>query len=69
MHGKVSTKGDMRLYIIIISRFYSFMWKIPNVFFHPYQLVESIFNFRVVWWYFSFYQILKDTSVSKQWRT
>ena len=40
----------------------------PNVFFHPYQLGESISNFRVVGWYFSFVQILKETSVSKHWR-
>ena len=26
----------------------------PNVFSHPYQLDESISNFRVVGWYFSF---------------
>ena len=26
----------------------------PNVFSNPYQLDESISNFRVVWWYFSF---------------
>ena len=26
----------------------------PNVFSHPYQLEESISNFRVVGWYFSF---------------
>ena len=30
-----------------------------NVFSHPYQLDEPISNFRVVWWYFSFFiQIL-----------
>ena len=35
----------------------------PNVFSHPYQLDESIPNFRVVEWYF-FIQILKETSVN-----
>ena len=43
---------------------------IPNIFSHPYQLDESISNFRVVGWYiFIFIQILKGTSVFKQWRT
>ena len=39
----------------------------PNVFSHPYQLGESISNFRVVGWYFFFFiQFLEETSVSKQ---
>ena len=37
----------------------------PIVFSHPYQLDESISNFRIVVWYFSF--LFKI--VSKQWRT
>ena len=35
----------------VSSSFNPFM---PNIFSHPYQLVEFIFNVRVVWWYFSF---------------
>ena len=43
---------------------------LPNVFSQPYQLDESISNFRVVGWYFSFLiPISKETSASKQWRT
>ena len=38
---------------------------LPHVFSHTYQLDESISN--VV--FFIFIQILKDTSVCKQWRT
>ena len=41
----------------------------PNVFSHPYQLDDSISNFRGVGWFSIFIQILKGTSVSKQWRT
>ena len=34
----------------------------PNVFSHPFQLDESISNFRFVGWYFFiFIQILQDT--------
>ena len=40
-----------------------------NVFSHPYQLDNSISNFRVVGWYFyHFIHNLKETSVFKQWR-
>ena len=46
--------------------FNPFMW---NVFSHPYQLDESISNFRVVGLYFHFYPNLTKHSVSKQWRT
>ena len=36
---------------------------------HPYQLDQSISNFRVVLWiFFIFIQIIKDTFVTKQWR-
>ena len=31
----------------------------PNVFSHLYQLDESVSNFRVVGWYFSFYSNFK----------
>ena len=31
----------------------------PNVFFHLYQLDDSVSNFRVVGWYFSFYSNFK----------
>ena len=34
-----------------------------------FQLDEFISNFRVVGWYFHFSQMLKETSVSKRWRT
>ena len=38
----------------------------PNRISHCYELDESISNFRVAGWYFSFFiQILKETSVSK----
>ena len=40
-----------------------------NVFSHPYQLDKPISNFRVVGGIFIFIQILKETPVSKQWRT
>ena len=33
----------------------------PNIISHPYLLDESIYNFRVAGWYFSFIQILKET--------
>ena len=39
---------EPELEILILNPF------IPNVFSHPYQLDESISNFRVVGWYFSF---------------
>ena len=37
--------------ILIHERIYPFM---PDAFSHPYQLNESISNFRVVEWYFPF---------------
>ena len=40
----------------------------PNVLSHPYQLDESISNFRVVGWYFSFYSF-KRHFCSEQWIT
>ena len=40
----------LRLYLSFIT-VNPFM---PNVYSHPYQLDESISNFRVVGWYFSF---------------
>ena len=44
---------------------------IPNVFSHPYQLDESISNFRDVGWHCQviFIQILMENYVSKQCRT
>ena len=42
----------------------------PSLFSHPYQLDESISNFRAVGRYFSFLiQIFKEISVHKQWKT
>ena len=43
----------------------------PNVISFSYQLDESISNFRVNCWVvlLIFFQILKETSISKQWRT
>ena len=43
----------------------------PNIFSHPYQLDESISNFDGCYdgCFFSCIPILKETSVSKQWRT
>ena len=41
----------------------------PNIFSHPYQLDDSIFNLRVVGGIFIFIQILKDTNGCKQWGT
>ena len=42
----------------------------PNGISHCYELDVFISNLRVVGWYFFFFiQILKETSVSKQWRT
>ena len=42
----------------------------PNAISHCYHLDESISYCRVVGWYFSFFfQILKETSVCKHWRT
>ena len=41
----------------------------PTVFSLPCQLDESISNFRVVGWYYSFLLKLKETPVSIQWRT
>ena len=41
----------------------------PNVFSHPCQLDKSISNLGLLGGIFIFIQILKETSVSKQWRT
>ena len=60
--AKLITAYELHIFFWCAFPFNPFM---PNVFSHPYQLNESISNFRVVGWYFS----LKDTSVSKQWRT
>ena len=48
-----------RLYMLEFEKLNPF---IPNIFFHPYKL-----GCRVV--FFIFIQILKETSVSKKWRT
>ena len=40
-----------------------------NIFSHSYQLDVSVSNFRVVGSFYHFIQILKETSVSKQWKT
>ena len=44
-------KGATKVLFSFFRNLSSFM---PNVFSHPYQLNESISNFRVVGWYFSF---------------
>ena len=56
--GKITPTSALSLYCI--NRF------MPNVFSLPYQLDESISNFRVVVWYFFLFLFkLKETPVSK----
>ena len=44
--------GSIFLILFFNFTFYFINAFMPNVFFHPYQLDEFIFNFRVVGWYF-----------------
>ena len=60
----MSEKGIRRITFVVLGQVsYLFVLQIypfmSNVFSHPYQLDESISNFRVVGWYFSFYSNFK----------
>ena len=52
------------LYVLVSWIGYFINPLMPNVFSHPYQLDEFISNSRVVRWYFHFYQIFIEDSVS-----